>query len=105
MSPRPFPRLGTYVQAKRPPTSVVCKGYSAPPSIRGRRLGNIQAGSYLGPIVAVEQSDIFVSVLINGWWINIWTSQGGGTLFAFPVPDEEVQSWERRGWEHRRQWT
>ena len=110
MSPRPYPRVGTYVRAKCPPTKIVCKGYYGAPSVArvgsdSGWLGNIQPGSYLGPIAAVDHSERFVSVLVNGWWINIWASEGGGRTFAFPVPGQEVRRWERRGWEHRFQRT
>ena len=114
MSPRPYPRVGSYVRAKchgkHHPTKIVCKGYYAAPSVArvgsdSGWLGNIEPGTYLGPIAAVDQSERYVSVFINGWWINIWSTERGGTTFAFPVPDQEVRRWVRRGWQHRFQST
>ena len=117
MSPRPSPRPGDYVQAKPRPTSIVCKGYSRPPRYNGNRLGTIPAGTYLGPIIAVEDSDRFVTVLIDGWWINIWRAKrhrdaGGhtgptfsseGVDYAHVITREEARRWEDDGWKfHQR---
>ena len=115
MSPRPAPRPGDYVQAKPRPTRIVCKGYSLPPSCRGDYLGTIPAGTYVGPITAIENSDRFVTVLIDEWWINIWRAKRNrnadgrlgsmfsseGVDYAHVITREEACLWERDGWSFR----
>ena len=113
MAARPFPRPGDYIQARPPPTRVEVKGYSAPPSIGGNYVGRVTAGAYVGPIIAVEHSEQFVTVLVDGWWINIWSAnphpiRGNsrrstyGVDFAYVITQDEALSWERRGWRFRR---
>ena len=112
MAPRPRPVPGDYLRSRTHPyfrsmphnERVVCKGYTSPPSRPGRCIGTVSPGTYLGPVSDVEHTHHFVTVRINGWWINIWTSQGPGVdCYASLVPYPEVHLWERHGWEHRYQ--
>ena len=78
-------------------TQIVCKGYTAPPSQSGAYVGSVRPGTTLGHIAAVEHSEDFVSVKVNGWWINIWSARRGGVDFALIVPDSEMKAWEEKG--------
>ena len=112
---RPSPRPGDYIQTKPQPTRIVCKGYSQPPSCGGSYLGSLSSGIYIGPIVATEKTDRFVTVLIDGWWINIWRAKrdrslkrpherrfsSEGVVYAHVITREEACLWERNGWSFR----
>ena len=52
-------------------------------------------GTYFGPVQWVAKRGGFVTVLVNGWWINV---QNLGIDFAKRVPDDVVHSWHVRGW-------
>ena len=43
-------------------------------------------------------SDRFLTVLVNGWWINVYQREDQ-VSFAYQVAPEEVASWHRHGWE------
>ena len=39
-------------------------------------------------------TDVFVAVLVRGWWINVWKAADGGfpeTDFAFKIPEVVVK--------------
>ena len=96
MAPRPFPQSGNYVRVKG---RRHLQGYDAPPRWGGRRLGWVAEGTCLGPIRRVEHTHCHVSVLVRGWWLNVWTSKGYGTMTIVPVPECEVSEWKERGWQ------
>ena len=61
---------GDYLQTKRPPTEIVCKGYDAPyPS--GRFQGSMPKGAIFGPVELVLRTTRYTTVLVDGWWINV----------------------------------
>ena len=93
-----LPAVGDYYQAKRAPTQIRCKGYTAPydPETRsgGTYLGTMCPGTYFGPVEEYLLTDVFVAVLVRGWWINVWKAADGGfpeTDFAFKIPEVVVK--------------
>ena len=66
-----LPAVGDYYQAKRAPTQIRCKGYTAPydPETRsgGTYLGTMCPGTYFGPVEEYLLTDVFVAVLVRGW--------------------------------------
>ena len=91
-----------YWQTRPSPTRVVCRAYTAPPSLGGHLICTIQPGTFLGPVEDKEATDEFVTICVQGWWINVWGSKWGqnGTWFAHRVPDVEILLWEHDGWRH-----
>ena len=69
----------------------------------------------MGPITAIENSDRFVTVCIDEWWINIWRARRNrdadgrlrgmfsseGIDYAHVITREEACLWERDGWSFR----
>ena len=113
MAARPFPRPGDYIQARPPPTRVVVKGYSAPPSMKGNYVGTVPPGVCVGPIMDTEHSAQFVTVLIDEWWINVWAAKplpkhgnsrrfSSGVDYARVITQDEACAWQRNGWSFRR---
>ena len=105
-----LPAVGDYYQAKRAPTKIRCQGYTAPydPETRsgGTYLGTMGPGTYFGPVEEYLLTDVFVAVLVRGWWINVWKAADGGfpeTHFAFKIPEVVVNGWKRRGWYDEKQ--
>ena len=116
------PSQGDWYRTKGPPTSIVCYGYSAPLGMAseegGARLGSLKKGEYFGPVEEYMLTRNYMAVLVNGWWINVWSrrswpscSQGThphrnrngdrnrkGVHFAFRVSPREVERWKRNGW-------
>ena len=103
---------GDYLQTKRPPTEIVCKGYDAPyPS--GRFQGSMPQGAIFGPVESVLRTTRYTTVLVDGWWINViaWYKrdrvwQRGGCVrcaayradhFAYVVQRAVVNAWYQRG--------
>ena len=95
---RPTAELGDYFFT-RPFGRSICKAYTAPPRVGGHYICTIAKGTYLGPVTTVEVFGDFVSIEVRGYWINI-SSGKNNAVFAWKVPHEEVQSWERWGWHH-----
>ncbi len=89
---------GHYFQTRRR-TAIRCKGYSAPP-FEGNYLGTVDPGVYLGPVETWLDTDRYTTVLIHGWWINIWERKQGefGTDFAEKVDRMSVHYWHTTGW-------
>ena len=106
VSPRPIPRVGGYALTKPSPTKIRCKAYTAPPLRGGELITTIAPGTSLGPIEAEEQSEMFVTIQVRGYWINIWRAhwnspdQKGGTNYATLVTQPEIDDWEQHGWRH-----
>ena len=80
-----------------------CTGYSEPPGTRpaGRYLGEIPPNTYIGPVTEVKVNAMYVTILVKGWWIDVWertNEEGLGTYFATQVSETERQAWRDRGW-------
>ena len=75
---------------KRLPTSISCKAYATPPQGRGtppwewsgQYIATIEPATYLGPIESIARSDDFLTILVEGRWINVWSAD---SKFAFKV--------------------
>ena len=98
MAPRPAIALGQYVQT-RFFGKTRCKAYTAPPPW-GAYICTIEQGSFLGPIQEVIESREFTTVLVKGYFINVW-AKSQRAQFARVVPLEESEAWCRRGWAHQ----
>ena len=104
--PRPWPQIGGYVQTKRHPTRIRCKAYTAPPvGDGGDLITTILPGTSLGPIQDVQQTPLFVTIQVKGWWINIWRSRNSvthnlGINYATVYEQADIDDWERHGWRH-----
>jgi len=76
-----------------------CKAYDAPPRVVGQYICTIAPGTCLGPVRDVELSNSHLTILVQGYWINIWCSTNNA-YFASKVDRAEIQQWEARGWQH-----
>ena len=54
-------------------------------------------GTTVGPVEAIEDSDEFRTVLVQGHWVNIWSRRYGKIIHG-TVSHEVVQGWIDRGW-------
>ena len=98
--PPPIAYKGQYWQTRNNVgTRVRCVGYTAP-FPRGQKLATLEPGTYIGPVQDVVYSARFLTVLVNGWWINVYQCEEE-VAFAYPVPRTEVAHWHRCGWEDR----
>ena len=85
-------------------TKIRCKAYTAPP-LRGAGgcvICAIQPGTSLGPVENWVSTPRYVTLLVRGYWINVWCSsspRGNAVFFARPVPLQKVEAWKLRGWE------
>ena len=117
---RPAPHPGEYLVTRGAASMLRCKAYTAPPiqGGHGQYITTIAPDTYLGPIEETVHTPVFTTVLIRGYWINVWRAhrsdmrQDGspfpyrpsystttrGILFAPPVPSTAVQIWYQRGW-------
>ena len=93
---RPQPMVGSYWQSKALPTKIRCKAYDAPPRVRGTCLTTIEPSTTLGPVEAVEHWGDFVTILVRGYWINVWNNN---IPFAFAVCPDVVDEWRSNGWQ------
>ena len=94
--------VGDYFRSRCVPTHVRVRAYSAPPPL-GHLLATLEPGTYFGPVEAVNQTDLFITVLVRGFWMNVAKRHRSGTYltwFAFKVSDAEIEVWERKGWQH-----
>ena len=114
MDPRPHPSelyTGGYYRTKGGKTRTRCKAYRTPPSHRLlgppailHEICTIKRGAYLGPVEEFEITSEFVTILVRGYWINVWGYAEEdpelliGHHYAYPVPWQEVRRWYRRGW-------
>ena len=108
--PRPWPQIGGYVQTKRHPTRIRCKAYTAPPGGDGGDLiTTIDPGTSLGPIEDVQHTSLFVTIMVKGWWINIWHWRNNphelmtnniGINYATVYEQADIDEWEQHGWRH-----
>ena len=101
---RPEPVQGQYWRTKTHAT-IRCKAYTCPPlpEAGGRWICTITPGTTLGPVETWLSSESYVTILVRGYWINVWCStspRGTPVHFAIPVPQQEVAGWATRGWEH-----
>ena len=69
-----------------------------PPLSRARCFTNLAPGTFIGPVEEYVHSNGFATVLVRGYWINVWACTGGGVHFARRVPDREIARWRRNGW-------
>ena len=76
-----------------------CKAYDAPPRVLGNYICTIDQGTYLGPIRDIELSNSHLTILVRGYWINIWSADNNAH-FARKVDRAEIQEWAARGWQH-----
>ena len=90
-------------------TTHGCRGYDALPEGRlgaDRRLIASEwwmpTDTYIGPVTEVKGTAMYVSVLVKGWWIDVWIrtrgNNGLGAMFANQVTETERQAWRDRGW-------
>ena len=97
---RPTPYEGQYWRTREHET-IRCKAYSGPPSARGGCGGDyictIEPGTTLGPVETWLSTCAFLTILVRGYWINVW-SGANRCYFAHSVPWHEVQAWRARGW-------
>ena len=102
-APRPEVAHGDYLLTKPAPTAIVCKAYDQPfPA--GSYITRIASGTYLGPVEEFLHTPTFVTVLVKGYYINIWRrkpSSTRGVTFAAVVAKPFVDSWIRAGWQVR----
>ena len=79
-----------------------CTGYDAPLENRFGRDGTLiaaewqpPAGAVIGPVAEVRVTDTCVSVLVNGWWIDVWWRTRGkerrGITYAQQVRETDWQ--------------
>ena len=106
--------LGDYLKTREGTSThgsvPVCRAYSAPPDVchdtlqilgGGAHLATLPPGTYIGPVEEFCVSIRFVTVLVRGYWINVWLRRPArhrGTYLALRVPDAEVASWHALGW-------
>ena len=99
--PRPEVAHGDYLLTKPAPTTIVCKAYDQPfPD--GAFIAIIAPGTYLGPVEEFLHTETYVTVLVKGYWINIWRRKPGstsGVTFATVIARPVVHSWIRAGWQ------
>ena len=84
-------------------TKIRCKAYTAPPlpGAGGCEICVIQPGTSLGPVANWVSTPRYVTILVRGYWINVWCSsspRGNAVFFARPVPVRVVEAWKLRGW-------
>ena len=99
----PEAKIGSWWRTMPAPWIIRCEGYSEPPGTKhaGRCLGTIPADTYIGPVTKVKVSARHVTILVKGWWIDVWertNEEGLGTYFATQVSETERQAWRDRGW-------
>ena len=103
-TPRPTIGLGQYILSKPLPTLSRCKAYNAPPP-DGNYICTIDPSTYIGPIDAVVESEVFITIRCRTFWINIWKSKRGsvdrGISFAKVISREVSDNWCQRGWVHQ----
>ena len=98
MAPRPRIELGSYLQSI-PNNIIMCKAYTAPPGFGGSYITTLEPETYFGPVEASHSTMEFETVLVNGYWINVWSlrkswNNGDGTNYARMVPWWCVRTWE-----------
>ena len=54
--------------------------------------------TYLGPVEGLDHTNDSTYILVNRWWVCIWTSRAGGTSLVTQVPVHIIQDWIRNGW-------
>ena len=99
MVPCPSVAPGHYLVTKQLPTAIRCKAYTHPlVNGGGEYITTIDPGTTIGPVEEVRFTGQFLSVLIRGYWINVWAADRGGVMFAYRVPEGIVRGWRARGW-------
>ena len=100
MDPRPDVKRGDYFRTRPRYSRIRCKGYTAPPW-DGLYCGTLSPSFTFGPVETWIHGDKFTTVLVNGWWINVWTHKRHecGQKFATKIPPWEVLQWHQRGWQ------
>ena len=87
-------------------SKIRCVAYTDPPSIGGAKIATIPQGTYLGPIEKIEFCCGFLTVQVQGFWVNIWAAnmrpapirgEMNGINYAKVIPRAEAQRWERAG--------
>ena len=98
MARRPRVTAGQYYRTRKE-GAIVCKAYDAPP-FKGTWKATLEKGITVGPVEEWVQDKNFTTILVRGYWINIWAAQGkrNGVSYAFLVDNAEVQEWKARGW-------
>ena len=119
---RPWPQIGDYYQTCSARLSQRAEAYASPPTTVKRRLiCTIDPETYLGPVITAVETEDIVSILVAGWWIDIWkrtpiqprankgadrqtfddTSSSIAVQFAGRIPKSIIASWLRHGWYHQ----
>ena len=103
-----LPSRGDYYRSRLAPTRIRCKGYDAPldPATGqgGQYCGTMSPGTYFGPVEECLLTPTYLTVLVNGWWVNVWKMDNrafpnpSGTNFAHRVNPHEVARWKAQGW-------
>ena len=86
-----------------------CKRYDAPP-YGGRYIDTLDPGTIVGPITCVRHSARFMTVEVEGLWINVWGTrarsdpvqrEAHGSLYARPTRPPTLPSttglWNEHG--------
>ena len=108
MPPRPQLWLGDYFQSIWH-WKTRCKRYDAPP-FDGRYIDTLEPGTIAGPITCVRHTAKFMTVQVEGLWINVWGTrlradpihrEAHGSLYARPVRPPTLPSttglWNEHG--------
>ena len=120
---RPCPQIGDYYRTCLAKLPQRAEAYASPPATLKRLfICTIDPNTSLGPVVAAAETDDVVSILVAGWWIDIWkctpaptrpnmdtnrhapgdTASKVAVQYAGRIPKHTVASWLRQGWYHQR---
>ena len=120
---RARPQLGDYYLTCQASQPYRAEAYSYPPPFPNRQfICTIDPDTYLGPVAAAAETEETVSILVSGWWIDVWkrvsakpfsgkeddiashasTSPGCPIQLAGRIPRHAVSGWFRQGWCHQR---
>ena len=64
-------------------------------------LGTLSPAITFGPVETWIHGPKFSTVLVNGWWINVWVAKEceRGQNYADQISPGEFRRWRERGWE------
>ena len=97
MAPPPVLQLGEYVITRNDGTTARCKAYDAPCPF-GIYICTIDPGTMLGPIEEVLDVGDYVTILVRGYYINVWAASNQYS-FAFKVPSSTMSWYRSLGWQ------
>ena len=100
MVPRPKILLESYLESVRH-DKIRCRGYTAPPGFGGEFIKTIKSETCFGPVEETHSTEEFESVLVKGYWINVWSKRNNGTNYALEVPFWVIMWQKGNDWEHQ----